>query len=67
MNRYFFIIALVTIFIIGLILMEREVSGSLFSILLLGVIVTLFRRRYLGLKPWWGAPLKDIPNYFKKP
>jgi uncharacterized metal-binding protein len=54
-------------FIIGLILIEMEVSDSLFIILLLGIIVTSFRRRYLGLKPWWGAPLKDIPNYFKKP
>jgi len=67
MNRYFFIMALVAIFIIGLILMERKEIGSLFIILLLGTIVTSFRRRYLGLKPWWGAPLNDIPKYFKEP
>jgi hypothetical protein len=59
--------ALVAIFIIGLILIERKESGSIILILLLGTIVTSFRRRYLGLKPWWGAPLNDIPKYFKEP
>lgn len=65
MNRFFFIVSLLAIFSIGVFLIQKGVS-YLFIVLVLGTIVTSLRRYYLGLKPWWGAPFRDIGKYFKE-
>ena len=67
MNKYLFFTFIGLILVSGRIMQVYEVRGYGFIILGLGTILTSLRRVYLGLKPWWGAPLKDIPKYFKEP
>lgn len=67
MNRFLFLFSLVLIFLTGFLFLEWGIIGNSFILLGLGTIAVSVRRFYLGLKPWWGAPLKDIPKYFKKP
>ncbi len=67
MTQKLFILSLAIIVALGLILAELETSGAFFIILALSSLSVFTRRHYLGLKPWWGGLLRDIPSYFKKP
>ena len=31
------------------------------------LVLIYFRRRYLGMQPYWAGNLSDIPKYFKLP
>ena len=68
MNRYIFIFTIIAILVLGLYMDSNDMRYYAgFTVFLLSVIAVSIRRIYLKLKPWWGAPLKDIPKYFTKP
>ncbi|MEP0986814.1 hypothetical protein [Ekhidna sp.] len=67
MNRFLFILSIIIILVSGRLMQVYKIPGYGFIILGLGTILVSLRRSYLGLRPWWGAPFKDIPKYFKKP
>ncbi|MEM9325217.1 MAG: hypothetical protein AAGA85_06165 [Bacteroidota bacterium] len=67
MNRLLVILSLILLMVVGYFLMINEVRGYGIIVLLLGTLVTILRRTYLGISPWWGGNLKDIPKYFRSP
>jgi len=66
MKKYFFLVAIIVIVLIGRFLQQNNVSGYGFIIIGLVYIVVSVRRINLNLKPWWYGSLKDIPKYFKE-
>ncbi len=67
MTRIAFIILFILLIVLGLFLIKYEVRGYALVILMLGSILTFLRRKNLGMKPWWGGNLRDIPKYFLEP
>ena len=67
MNRIVFIITFIIAIMVGYLLVSREISGSFLIMLVYFFALISIRRIYLKLTPWWDAPLKDIPKYFKEP
>ena len=68
MKRNLFISLFLILFIGGYVYgyyVNWDIAGTI-AFLLISLLVC-WRRSYLGLKPWWGGPLKDIIAYFKAP
>ena len=67
MNRLAFILSfgLLIAFYIGWGLLGFAFGGILTVVGTIALIY--FRRRYLGMRPYWAGRLSDIPKYFKLP
>ncbi|WP_266204642.1 hypothetical protein [Pontibacter kalidii] len=67
MNRIIFILSFVLL--IAFYILWGQLGYHFGSILVFVGTVALiyFRRRYLGMRPYWAGSLSDIPKYFKLP
>lgn len=53
--------------LVGFTVLKMDIPHSGLTVLTGSFVLVTIRRKYLGMKPWWGAPLLDIPKYFEKP
>jgi hypothetical protein len=64
MTRPLFIGSFLILLLVGGILFHKNVKGTFLIVFVLSSTLVFARRIHLGLKPWWGGDLKDIPKYF---
>ncbi len=67
MNRLWFVVSLTILFVSGSLLLEEGYRNVFIIYFVLSSVVCFLRRSYLGMKPWWGGRLRDIPKYFTEP
>lgn len=67
MNRLLFILLQIVVGGVSYFLFKQEIFWAEAFCLYTTVVLVSLRRRYLHLKPWWWASLRDFPKYFEEP
>ena len=69
MNRTLFIASFIILIITGNVFIQYEfLERYAFLVVFFGgIIITMLRRYYLGMNPWWGSRGKDVIKYFSEP
>jgi hypothetical protein len=67
MSRNKFLISILILFVIGRFLQSYSLGLAGLSVILIGTILVMCRRRFLIMPPLLDSRLKDIPKYFKLP
>ncbi len=67
MNRWLFIFSMTALIATAIYIEDNEIANTWLLVFLGTWAITILRRVYLQIRPWWGGDLEDIPKYFMKP
>ncbi|TPE44376.1 hypothetical protein [Pontibacter mangrovi] len=67
MNRLVFILSFVLLIAFYVVWGQLEYPFGGFLVVVGTLALIYFRRRYLGMRPYWAGKFSDIPKYFKLP